>query len=100
MVSTNQVETIIGCPSLDVNNIPPNDNPVIYPNPASDVLTIEVDKVLFDSYAITNSIGKTVLTNKLTQAQTQIAINGLPAGFYFVNIKGAQGTIVRKFVKE
>jgi uncharacterized repeat protein (TIGR01451 family) len=100
VVSTNQVETIIGCPSLDVNNIPPNDNPVIYPNPASDVLTIEVDKAFFDSYTITNSIGKTVLTNKLTQAQTQIAINGLPAGFYFVNIKGAQGTIVRKFVKE
>ena len=72
---------------------------VVYPNPANDLLNIKADDQSFDSYTITNSIGKTMLTGAIAQQQTQVNIKSLPTGMYFVTIKGTQVSVVRKFVK-
>ncbi len=74
-------------------------SPIVYPNPASDMLNIKEQGFTFNAYSITNSIGTTVLTNTITNNVTQVNIKQLPAGLYFVNLKGEQGNVVRKFVK-
>ena len=100
VVMTNQVDNVVGCGTTATSNTQPVvSSAVVYPNPASDVLTIQVDNKAFQSYIISNSIGETFQTNKLIQSQTEVNIKALPPGLYFVNIIGEQGSVVRKFVK-
>ena len=103
VVMTNQVDNEIGCSTATTTGITSAQSevgsPLVYPNPTADMLNINADNNVFESYTITNSIGKTVLTDKLTQSQTQVNIKDQPAGLYFVIIKGEQGTVVRKFAK-
>ena len=97
---TNEAESIIGCWPSSVSSLQPiAGSPEVYPNPASDELTIKMENGLFNAYSITTSIGTTILSQTITQPQTTISIKALPKGIYYVNFKGNNGTIVKKFVK-
>ena len=97
VVMTNQVDNI-GC-TATVGGVQTAGGPAIYPNPASDALTIKAGNSAFDSYIIANSVGQTVLCGQLAQWQTQVNISALSPGLYFVTIESKQGNVVRKFVK-
>jgi hypothetical protein len=60
----------------------------VYPNPASDVLTIETNNDGTTRITITDMAGRTVQTNTFTSARrTQIDVSMLPAGTYVVTIE-------------
>jgi hypothetical protein len=72
----------------------------IYPNPASDFISIESEigtRKL--PYVIFNQLGKQVLTGKLTGETTQVDLRGLAAGLYFCHI-GEERKQLIKVVKE
>jgi hypothetical protein len=69
----------------------------VYPNPAKDVLTIEglPDHATAEIYSIN---GKLLLNEAISNQQ--IDIRSLADGMYFIKLSSAQGSVVRKFVKE
>ncbi len=100
VVMTNTVEDIIGIPVLSTGNAKQVATHVsIYPNPATDELTIKMDQGAYTSFAISNSIGQQMIQEPLSTTQTQVNVKMLPAGVYYITFRGDNGTSVQKFVK-
>ena len=59
----------------------------IYPNPSSDIITIETESHNLNSnYVILNSIGQEVLSGQLIENKNKIDIRHLSQGFYLIQI--------------
>jgi len=71
----------------------------IFPNPTTDELIIQSTNQLISQFTITNSIGQQLLQQPITGTQTKVNVSSLPAGLYYINLKGDNGSYVRKFVK-
>ena len=70
---------------------------VIYPNPTDGTLfvqTLRATSLHDQTYRITNVMGQTLLTGKITAENQQINVSSLPKGMYFISI----GDMTRKFV--
>ncbi len=93
-------DSLPSIPSLIFNNnVLPQDEISVFPNPAHDNITIS-NASSISSVTISNLLGQVV--KKTTGLPTgkkviQIDISGLPAGVYFIRMNGL---VVRKFVKE
>ena len=74
-------------------------NAELYPNPATNELTVLADHTFYNDLVIANSVGSNLLTQAITGSNTQINIKSLPPGLYYITLKGNNGTVVRKFVK-
>lgn len=75
----------------------------VYPNPASDRLTIAInDNVLIpDSYSIFNSLGQTIISQEINSTQDlNINIAHLSNGVYFIKVSKDNSTKTLKFIKE
>jgi hypothetical protein len=70
---------------------------IIYPNPASKQLNINVSQNEIDEVSIYNLLGQTVITVKNNNS---IDISGLPNGIYIVRVTQGQNKNTQKFVKE
>jgi sugar lactone lactonase YvrE len=68
----------------------------IYPNPASNELTIAAPISLLSIF-ITDMIGNAIYTQRCTTRKVKIDIAEFPAGIYLIRINGTE---VRKFVKQ
>ncbi|QYJ67709.1 T9SS-dependent choice-of-anchor J family protein [Flavobacterium litorale] len=73
----------------------------VYPNPATDVITItNAASTPIDSATITDINGRTVKTVTFSGvAETQINIADLAVGVYVLNIESSKGTATKKIVK-
>ncbi len=73
----------------------------IYPNPATNELTIEIlNGIAPKKIEISNSLGVTVMQLHQTKPTAQLNIRQLAAGVYFVKVKMQDGSVtVRKFMK-
>jgi hypothetical protein len=72
----------------------------IFPTMVRNELNIETKLSLPIVYQLINVQGRTVKTGKLTTSQTQLNINDLPGGFYFVRLRTNKQFVVKKFIKE
>jgi len=64
------------------------ENPVlIYPNPVTNQLNLLTKGAKNSNYSITNYIGSTIKTGKLTSEKETIDINSFSSGVYFINIE-------------
>lgn len=84
-----------------ISEISSETNFLIYPNPASDLITIKTSNfsALGSSYTINDQLGRQVLNGKLTDNTTNIDINNLPKGFYLIQISKSNKQTF-KFIKE
>ncbi|RYZ48428.1 MAG: Omp28-related outer membrane protein [Sphingobacteriales bacterium] len=90
---------------LSINNAPSIVTSVkLYPNPASDVVTLEMDieKAQRVELAVINSIGQVVYTKGAAQLNAgsqsiNIPVNNLPSGMYSLIIKTENGNVAQKF---
>ncbi|MFN3529738.1 MAG: T9SS type A sorting domain-containing protein [Bacteroidia bacterium] len=72
----------------------------LYPNPAQDVLTLQLDEMPFDGIAkIFDSSGRLLRTISLMELQTKIDIADLPAGLYLLGLAQAHAYRSMRFVK-
>lgn len=71
----------------------------LYPNPVSDELVIKTTAGVYSSVVITNSVGEVIQHMSITGGETKANVKALPAGIYFVSLKGENGVVTRRFVK-
>ena len=81
----------------NVNNVV--SSVLVFPNPTTDELTIKMDNDAYTSCVITNSMGQVLIQQPLTGTQTKVNVKMLPAGLYYITVKGDNGSKVQKFVK-
>ncbi len=74
-------------------------NAIVYPNPATDKINIKTDNGHYDSATITNILGQAVISQELHSAYTMIVISQLPAGLYYLALRGENDTQLMKFQK-
>ena len=69
----------------------------VYPNPTHGVLfvqTLRATSLPAETYRISNMMGQTLMSGRLTSENQQIDVSKLPQGMYFITVGGA----TRKFV--
>ena len=99
VVMTNTVENTKGCPVVAVDNVSKGQLISLFPNPTTGELTIKTDGQTFTSFTITNAVGQQIWQQGIGKAQERVELGHLPAGVYYVTLRGEQGSEVRKFVK-
>ena len=73
----------------------------IYPNPAINILTIELGQLYGENIiSIYNLLGQLVLSKTINQSTNKIDISSLPNGLYLIKMFDKENTKVIKFVKE
>jgi len=99
VVMTNTTENVVNCP-LSVPTTPHSvPTPVLYPNPATNELTIKTTGNVYNWYSISNLIGQQMMTGSIVGNDTKVNIAMLPAAIYFVKFSCENGDVVKKFVK-
>jgi hypothetical protein len=73
-------------------------NIVVYPNPATNSLTIESPQN--GVIEITNIQGQLIKSFMATSNKTSIDVSAFPSGVYIIEVKTEKGIEVCKFVKE
>jgi Secretion system C-terminal sorting domain len=69
------------------------------PNPAKDELKIMVNGGSYSSFVITNTLGQILISQQMNAAQTRVNVKSLPAGLYYLTVRGESGVKVVKFEK-
>jgi hypothetical protein len=76
-------------------------NLTVYPNPASDYITIETPAGQTQgSVSIINQDGRQLLTLRITQSKTPCKISSLPVGMYLVRLTNGRTVWTGKFIKQ
>ncbi|MEM4326166.1 MAG: T9SS type A sorting domain-containing protein [Candidatus Pacearchaeota archaeon] len=81
---------------VDFSNI---SNIQIYPNPASNYLSINLPYLTYAKYLIQNPQGKTIINGSISNENNKIDLNNLPNGIYFIRISVKEDTKTFKFIK-
>ena len=72
-----------------------------YPNPAKQVLNIDVKKQIeLSSISIFNTLGQQIVVIPNAQKTTQVDVSSLKTGSYFIKVTSNKGSASGKFVKE
>jgi choice-of-anchor B domain-containing protein len=71
---------------------------VVYPNPAKENLSVEMEKAGNYNIKIVNLLGETVLVHKFNSAKTEIGISSIQAGSYLLSVEGASGKLTGKII--
>lgn len=74
---------------------------VLYPNPTSDVLYIEVPSgaAIKAKVELCDSLGKVVYQTNMEGAQMALPIQSLAKGVYFIRFQSAAGSLMKKVIK-
>ncbi len=98
----NQWPQPTNCAPTGLNEVLNNEIVTIYPIPAHQELFVELADSRPDSYTIAlyNIQGQMLWQKAATQRTNRFDISHLHKGFYFVQIKSHQGTLVRKVTVE
>ena len=70
---------------------------IMFPNPTTDILYINSENKILN-LNIVNLAGQTVYTESLNVLKTQIEVNRLDAGVYFVNVETVNGISTQKII--
>jgi len=71
---------------------------VIQPNPARDLTFVRLAGATPRRFVLLDVVGKIVLEKNVSTPEFELALDGLPAGVYFLNIETDKGRVVRKVV--
>ncbi|MDC7997796.1 FG-GAP-like repeat-containing protein [Gilvibacter sediminis] len=73
----------------------------LYPNPATEVLNLQLPKESMESYVVYNTLGQEVLSGKFnTSHQAQIDLSNLSAGVFVLKVTATNRTITERFIKQ
>ncbi|MBK9046711.1 MAG: T9SS type A sorting domain-containing protein [Bacteroidetes bacterium] len=74
----------------------------LFPNPATNHINLQTTGFKNSTITILNTMGQTVFTSNLSEAQNQTTINisKLSSGVYFIKVNDNENTVTLKFVKQ
>lgn len=73
---------------------------LVSPNPANDVLKVQLGSVEGTvKFQIVNTAGQVLKSTSSNNTETKINVNDLPKGLYYVRVQDAQHASTKKFVK-
>jgi len=98
VVLTNSAYSRIPVPS-GVNPVNQISGIQVYPNPATDVISIRVQQEGWKEAILTNAVGQTVSHIELTVGENVLHVQNLPAGIYYLQAKGSNGIFTGKVEK-
>lgn len=90
---------VVECDTLGVKDFNDEGNISIYPNPAADFVQVSSKASKIDSYDLTDTSGRKVLSSKVNAFETKIDIKHLPKGVYILTLKSNGQSIHKKIVK-
>jgi len=83
-ISNNALLTVYDATGIEENS---NKNPfIIYPNPATDQITITMQNPAAVAFKIMDQTGREVFSGQLTGNETTVNIESLAAGLYFISL--------------
>ena len=71
----------------------------VYPNPANDLLVIEMEKPLYNQLQIISMLGQVMLEKTISGTKASLSVRQLVLGIYQVVLKGDNGVKVVKIEK-
>jgi hypothetical protein len=72
----------------------------IFPNPAHEQITLNVPEAYLNSTLLLSDLsGRLIMKQDIRSDQTQFSVSELPNGAYFVELKGAKGSVRKMVVK-
>lgn len=74
------------------------DSFVIYPNPASTKITLQMKNIPDADVTVIDVLGKTVLAVKVQGAQQDIDVSSLNSGLYFVKVAAGGKSVTKKLI--
>ncbi len=83
-----------------MNNSSYDQELLVYPNPAKDILHLKVEGLIVNSYSITTINGQEVQNGFLSGNDLKIDISQLPNGMYFVTLRSNQRIMTAKLMIE
>lgn len=70
----------------------------LYPNPADELLMLQLERTPHnEQYMLLDAQGKTLLTNRISEANTTIPVANYPPGAYFLRITDDQQQMLHTF---
>jgi hypothetical protein len=97
----NTLASSLGCQALGTSEFGWMYEVKLYPNPASDFVSISINDELPDSFAVYNTLGQLVKQVKVsTEADLTINTESFAQGVYFVKITKDKATKTVQFIKE
>lgn len=75
-----------------------NDEPALYPNPASDKITVEFQNTRGASIHVTDLKGRNIKSIALKKDKTELNVSDLPPGNYILQIKTNEVIGIKKIV--
>jgi len=82
--------------NLDISE---NQKIKLYPNPASEMVTLEISDRSVTQCELFNTNGQLIKTLPVEQGVNNYNIRDLKEGLYLIKIKSMEGTIVKKIIK-
>jgi hypothetical protein len=92
---TQSVSACTGINSLTVNNAMFR----VYPNPFTDVVSIQLNKNIQTEIEVYSVSGKLLLHSVYDQANIELDLSKLNSGIYFIKLKNSEGTTSQKIIK-
>lgn len=83
-----------------IHDIASDNSVVIFPNPASHVITIQFNAGKYNKMEWMDISGKVLKTITITEMveQKQISLDTFPCGVYFIRLSGVQSAVTRKVI--
>ncbi|MGQ2982672.1 Ig-like domain-containing protein [Flavobacterium sp.] len=88
-----EVNEVLSAPGFELKNL------MVYPNPATDILTISNDNVI-NRITVTNLIGQTVLATAGGGNELKVNLSELQQGTYILNVYTEKGSAALKIAKQ
>jgi hypothetical protein len=83
-----------------VKNVQPSYIAKVYPNPATDMVYVDVADNSVQQITLVDVTGKVIGTYAVAQDHTAINTSSLPAGMYILQMTGNEKTATARFVKK
>lgn len=71
----------------------------IFPNPATDVVQVQLPEGVYQWVSLVNSVGQLVMRREINGTKTELSIANQPAGNYYIILKAETGLTMRKITK-
>jgi hypothetical protein len=97
VVITNYAENRIK--PVSINDVEISNQITVYPNPVTDVLTIQINNGGYDVLRLLNIMGQVVSQQNISGNTMNMNMANLPTGMYYLQLTGKDNTIMQKVEK-